>query len=482
MGRLLPELWASIERASVLETDTPELRRRNVTLVVVAILSCFMGILSAVNTYAISGLLRDIAIPLSFTAVVGLSLLLFLTTKRFSILLYPFLFMMLWTPVVFQWSAGGFSAPGALSIILWSLLAPLGALMFQGTGKAVGWFVAYVVLVVSTLFLDEILSLLATPVAHEDMLFAQGMNIIGLSITVFVTMRYFVSAFEREHARTEQLVVELTESNTALNSALGELRETQAELVQSAKMAGLGKLAAGIAHEINNPMGALSSAADSSARCVARLEELLAGDEASAGTGKAVRLQRFLGILKDNTRVLSSASERVTRTVGSFIGFSRLDGAEFDVVDLHEGLDNTLTLFRSEIPEKVEVIKQYGDIPRIACYPAELNQVFMALLRRAVHGMPGEGTITIRTRPAEGSVDVEIADNGAGLSDAEIGELFDPHFQQGGSRVQAGLELFAAHRIVEKHQGRIVVESEVGRGSSFTVVLPTDLERGSTQS
>ena len=138
MGIALADLWSRVERASVLEGDPPELRRRKATLLVIAILSCAMGILSAANSYAISGLVRDMVIPLSFTTVVGLSLVVFLATKRFNTLLYPFLCMMLWTPVVFQWSAGGFSAPGALTIILWALLAPLGALMFHFTGKAVG--------------------------------------------------------------------------------------------------------------------------------------------------------------------------------------------------------------------------------------------------------------------------------------------------------------------------------------------------------
>jgi signal transduction histidine kinase len=477
MGHFLANLWNTVEKASALETDSPEMRRRKVTLVVVALLSCTMGIITGTNSYITSGLRADALIPYLFTTVIGLALLMFFLTKRFSILLYPFLVMMLWLPVLFQWSAGGFSVPGATSIIFWSLLAPLGALMFQNTRKALGWFLAYVALLLISLYWDEFFAQFHVSVSHATLMIGHGLNIIGFSITIFITMMYFVNAFQREHTKVENLVTDLTRTNRVLETTLSELRETQAELVQSEKMAALGKLAAGIAHEINNPIGALKSAADLSTRCVSRMERRLEGQEAFAKTREDAHFQNLFQILKNNNRVLSSASDRVTNTVSSIINFTRLDEAEFGRVDIHEGIESTLILIQPEIQEETSIVKEYGDIPPIACYPGELNQVFMYLLTRAAQAIEGEGCITIRTFVERGNVHVQITDTGVGIPSEDIRGLFDPGFTKTDGRVKAGLGLLASYNIMQKHRGQIEVESEVGKGSTFTLVFPADLDR-----
>ncbi len=163
--------------------------------------------------------------------------------------------------------------------------------------------------------------------------------------------------------------------------------------------------------------------------------------------------------------------------MNSFINFARLDSAGFDKVDVHLGIDNTLTLIQHEIRARTSVVKEYGDIPRIACYPGELNQVFMNLLTNAAQAIEGEGRITIRTLIEKGNVHVQIEDTGVGIPQEQMTGLFDPGFTKKESRVKAGLGLFTSYSIVQKHHGEIKVESEVGKGSTFTVILPMDLEK-----
>jgi signal transduction histidine kinase len=465
-------LWDRLKRASTLETDSPGEKRRKVTLVVIAILSCVCGIISGTNSSITSGLNVYALIPFSFTIIVGAAMLIFFITKRFGLLLYPFLLMILCTPALFQWSIGGIASPASITIIFWSILAPFGSLMFQDARKASCWFVAYLGLVAVSLSFDTYFSRFAAPSPHGELIIGHGINIVWFSITIFFTMLYFVNAFQKEHFRAEQLVVELTETNSELETTLHELKETQTELVQSEKMAALGKLAAGIAHEINNPIGALKSAADSSTRCISKMEHYFGEREKVDETKNDAQLQKLFQIIKDNSQVFSSASGRVAQTVSSFINFARLDEAEFDRVDIHQGLDNTLTLIQHEMKTGTTVVKAYGDIPKIACYPGELNQVFMHLLTNAAEAITGKGTITIRTFQENRNIQIQISDTGIGIAQDRIQHLFDPDFTKEGSRVKAGLGLFTSYNIIQKHRGEIRVESEVGKGSTFTIILP----------
>ena len=476
MGHILAGIWNRFEGACILEGDSPELRRRKVTLVIIAVLSCLLAILSGANSYAVSGVGRDLAIPFSYAIVVGLAILIFFLAKRFAVLLYPFLVMILLTPAIFQWVVGGFSPAGTVSVIFYSLLAPFGALMFLTVRKALWWFAAYLVLVVASLCLDEYFTQFALPASHDELMVAQGISIIGFSAVIFITVLYFVNAFQKEHDKVEGLVVDLTDANGELASALGELRETQAELVQSEKAAALGKLAAGVAHEINNPVGALKSAADTCNRGVSRIEQLLETTEGPGGSATNPDLRNLLQVLKDNSQVVSSAADRITGTVSSFMSFSRLDGAEFARVDIHIGIDSALSLIQREIGDGVTVVKAYGDIPSIACYPGELNQVFLNLLTNAAQAIVGEGRITVRTFLEGGEVHVQVTDTGVGIPRERMEGLFDPGFARTGTRVKAGMGLYTSYSIVQKHRGEIRVQSEVGVGSTFTVILPTDLE------
>jgi signal transduction histidine kinase len=356
--------------------------------------------------------------------------------------------------------------------------------MFQNSRKATWWFIAYLLLFFTFLNLDEYFARfgelqiqfaeLAT--SHADLMVSHTVTIMFLSITIFFSMRYYVNAFEREHSRAEKLVLNLTNTNSQLEVTLKELQETQSELIQSEKMASLGKLAAGIAHEINNPIGALKSTASTSGQCVLKMEQFLDEQQEFADIKDESKFRNFMQILKDNSQVFSEVSQRISNTVISFLNFARLDMAGFDKIDIHQAIDNTLKLIQHEIKAGTDVIKKYGDIPPIPCYPGELNQVLMHLLTNAAQAIKEKGTITIKTNVERENVHIQIQDTGVGIPSEQIPGIFDPGFTKNGSRVKAGLGLFTSYNIIKKHKGHIEVRSEVGKGSNFTIILPLDLK------
>ncbi len=466
----LPHLWHRLERVLVLDADSPEQRRRRATLIVISSFSVITGIIVGTNTILTSGTAAHILIPYTFSIVVALAILIYFVTSRFSILLYVFLFMMLCTPFLLHWRLGGFASPS--TPLFWPLLAPIGALMFLDVKKALRWFSAYLALLVVALYLDDRFNYLAAPLPHQELIAAYGINIISFSITIFLSMTYFVNAFVKENARAEKLLTDLKQTNNTLETTLDELRKTQSELVQSEKTAALGKLVSGVVHELNTPVGAINSATDISVRSVDKIVGVLKASNTLDEIRNSRQLQTAVEALRNSSPVAMTASERVTQIVSSLKSFARLDEATFQRADLHEGLDATLTLVEHDFGERIDVVKDYGDVPPVTCNPAELNQVFLNLLTNAAEAIQEQGTITIRTSTEQGNALVRVIDNGVGLSPEQIQIIFDPSFRKTGSRVRAGMGLFVSYNIVQKHQGRIEVESTLGQGSTFTVTLP----------
>jgi len=207
MNHLLRDLWIRLERACTLETDTVDERRHKVTLAVLCGICVVASIVWGTLYYAILGPTLTVLITYGFTVVVGTALLVFFATKRFGLLLYPFLLMILWNPIAMQWSLGGFAASGVL--MTWSILAPFCALMFQTPRKAVWWFVAYLALLAVSLYFDARFAGWAVDLPHAVSMLFFGMNIVGPSLAIFVSMMYFVNAFRREHERSESLLLNI---------------------------------------------------------------------------------------------------------------------------------------------------------------------------------------------------------------------------------------------------------------------------------
>jgi len=296
-----------------------------------------------------------------------------------------------------------------------------------------------------------------------------------------------------ENARLyEGLEQKVEERTAALTRTLGELRETQAQLVQSEKMAALGALVAGVAHEINTPLGAVTSNVDLQARALGKIRAAL--DDAS----RHDEARRYVERVESMSAVTRDACGRIADIVRSLRNFSRLDEAERKPADLHEGLDATLTLVTHLLKHRITVHRDYGELPPVDCHANQLNQVFLNVLVNAAQAIEDRGEIRIRTRvasqplrdtatsraprdtvvsrtagnaPAAAAV-VEIADTGRGIAPEHLSKIFDPGFTTKGVGVGTGLGLAISYRIVENHRGTIEVESTPGKGATFRIILP----------
>ncbi len=214
MKHSFDRFWRFLEKNSTLDTDSPEERRSKVTLVVITGLCTIASVIWGTLYYAIFGPTITTFITYGFTLVFGIALPIYFKTKRFAFLLYVFFFMIFWNPIAMQWSLGGFAASGV--VMLWSILAPFSSLMFQNVKKATGWFLAYLILMMFSLYFDGYVSQWASPVSNRISMLFFGMNIIGPSIIIFCSMMYFVNAFQMEHERSENLLLNLTEEREKL--------------------------------------------------------------------------------------------------------------------------------------------------------------------------------------------------------------------------------------------------------------------------
>ena len=261
--------------------------------------------------------------------------------------------------------------------------------------------------------------------------------------------------------RVQQRTAELTEANGQLIETLRELRQTQARLVQSEKMAALGALVAGVAHEINTPLGAITSNVDVVLRGLGKLAPSVAAPRPDA-----------LRVLDELLRTTAQACQRISAIVKNLKNFARLDEAEWKPADLREGMDSTLALVEHLHRGRITIVREYGPVPLIACHPGQLNQVFMNLLVNAIQAIADRGTIRIRIGVEGSQVRVDVEDTGSGVAPAHLARIFDPGFTTKGVGVGTGLGLPICHQIVTAHAGTISVASEPEVGSTFTVRLP----------
>jgi len=270
-------------------------------------------------------------------------------------------------------------------------------------------------------------------------------------------------------------ITEIRDLVNNLEKTNRELQEMQAQLLQSAKMASLGLLVAGIAHEINTPIGAVNSMHDTSVRAIQKLKDLIA--ELNLDDAAKIRAAKVFEAIDNSNKIIKSGTERVGGIVRRLKSFARLDEADLKTVDIHEGLEDTLTLINHQIKNRIEVIKNYGQLQKIPCYPGKLNQVFLNLLNNAHQAIEGKGTISITTSSDESKVYIEITDTGSGIPKENLSQIFDPGFTTKGVGVGTGLGLSICYQIINDHKGEIRVESREGKATTFTIVLPNNLDK-----
>ena len=299
------------------------------------------------------------------------------------------------------------------------------------------------------------------------------------------------NAFAEAHQLAEEVAAgrDMVQRQKAeLEKAYHELQESQSQLLQREKMASIGQLAAGVAHEINNPMGFISSNLGTMGRYLERLAEFLAFqgqtvesccDKTSeavtelAARRKKLKIDYILNDVGSLLRESLDGAERVRKIVQGLKSFSRIDQAQVQAADLNECLDSTINIVWNELKYKAEVKKEYGELPPTVCNPQQLNQVFMNLLVNAAQAIEKHGTITVKSWADPEWIFVSVSDTGCGIPREKLSRVFEPFYTTKEVGKGTGLGLSIAYDIVvKKHQGTIEVESEEGKGTTFVVKIP----------
>lgn len=291
---------------------------------------------------------------------------------------------------------------------------------------------------------------------------------------------------QEANTQMEEYHEELEQQKEELQQTLNFLKETQTQLIQTEKLASVGQLTAGIAHEINNPVNYISAGIGSLEVNLSEIREILdLYNEISAGnvTEKIKQIEEvklrldyneLIDEIKDLIKSIKAGSERTTEIVKGLRTFSRLDENEIKPADLHEGIDLTLVMLHNKYKHHVEIVKDYGALPMVECFPGKLNQVFMNILSNAIDAIEEKGTIVIKTWQDEqnNKVFISIKDDGIGMSAKHVSDIFNPFFSTKEVGKGTGLGLSISHGIIEQHKGSIKVKSETGEGTEFIISLP----------
>ncbi|MEX2468202.1 MAG: ATP-binding protein [Pseudohongiellaceae bacterium] len=305
-------------------------------------------------------------------------------------------------------------------------------------------------------------------------------------------------ARERAETLLELRSKELFETSESLSNATQTLNTQQTQLVQQEKLASIGLLAAGIAHEINNPIGFIKSNLQTLEEYLSLVNMLFdrfksVADKADAdpeGMDYRAEMDGMIALARehdlafvirdslDSIRESLSGAERVQEIINNLKDFSRVDSENRRLCDLNEVIDSTLKLLANEVKYNCRIEKAYGKLPAIYGCNSQLNQIFLNIMINAIHAMGSGGTLTIRTEADAEQVHVHFIDTGPGIDEKDLPQIFDPFFTTKEIGMGTGLGLYVSHGIVKKHRGSIRAENEADGGAHFIVSLPVDMRRG----
>jgi signal transduction histidine kinase len=292
---------------------------------------------------------------------------------------------------------------------------------------------------------------------------------------------------EEKSIRLEKQKGKIERKNKQLETAMNKLKEAQNQLVQSEKMASIGQLTAGIAHEINNPINFVSSNISPLKRDLDDILKLLNMCTNAAEKGdlknEFKKIEKYKDqieyefILQEIKQLINGIEEGAKRTIEIVRGlrnFSRLDEGEKKLADINEGIESTLLMLRNQLKNRIEVVKNYGSIPQLLCYPGKLNQVFMNIINNAGQSIKGEGSITISTSYHNKHIQISIKDTGQGMARKVADHIFEPFYTTKDVGKGTGLGLSISYGIVQEHRGEIKVKSVTGKGTEFLITLPVE--------
>ena len=315
-------------------------------------------------------------------------------------------------------------------------------------------------------------------VSHSSALF-QFISYLGIAM---MAVFYFVAIVNYQSDKVHELNLnlerkvkdrtqELKQKNSELEDTLDKLKQMQKQAIVQEKMATLGQLVAGLTHEFNTPISAIRSMKNTKSKAVMKLQTAL-DHSASDTAGKDHEIRNVMEAILKADQLIDQGAERLDEIIKNLKNFVRLDEAEMKMADIHEGLDSVLALIRHDLLTNIEVVREYSEIPPFVCHPGKLNQVFLNLLMNARHAIEDKGRITITTSLRKNMVHVAIRDTGKGIKQDDLKSIFDPGFTTKSSVVRASLGLSICYQIIQEHHGKINVESQPGKGSVFTVIIP----------
>ncbi|MGW8316764.1 MAG: tetratricopeptide repeat-containing sensor histidine kinase [Bacteroidales bacterium] len=310
----------------------------------------------------------------------------------------------------------------------------------------------------------------------------QVRNYLILSIGLVVIL---VIVLLNRYSIKRKANIKLEKQKSELNDTLDHLTQAQTQLVQSEKMASLGQVTAGVAHELNNPLNFISSSVKPLRRNMEDLIAILekydsvigekALQDAFADAEEFKQAVDYSYLLKETKDLLEGVNEGASRSqhiVKGLRTFSRLDENEFKGVNIHEGIDSTLLLLSNKLKDRINVHKNYGAIPLVEGLPGKLNQVFMNILTNGIMAIKGEGEITITTEQVDDHVQISIKDSGEGMTGEVSEHIFEPFFTTRAVGQGTGLGLSITYSIIEEHHGTIQVNSAPGKGAEFIITIP----------
>ncbi|MEQ8466280.1 MAG: ATP-binding protein [Coleofasciculus sp. E1-EBD-02] len=372
-----------------------------------------------------------------------------------------------------------------LRIIVSSLLLSVGiaVLLATITSRAIAHPIETVTHVASAIVKESNLEI-RTPVTTNDEVGSLATSLNQLVQWVDDSTQDLELARQTLEQRVEERTQELTQ-------ALRELQHTQAQLIQQEKMSSLGQMVAGIAHEINNPINFIYGNLDYAKRSINDLlillelyrQEYPQPNGAIQEQSEAMDLDFLIADMPKMLSSLKSGAERIQEVVLSLRNFCRLDEAQLKRADIHEGLENTLLLVGHRIQPNINLVKKYSQLPRIDCYPAQLNQAFINIISNAIDALEevqGKAipTIVIRSETIDNRwIRVSVWNNGAAIPEEVKERIFDPFFTTKSVGKGTGMGLAICYQIVKKHQGKIEVTSEPEKGTEFAITLPIQTEQ-----
>jgi PAS domain S-box-containing protein len=288
----------------------------------------------------------------------------------------------------------------------------------------------------------------------------------------------------RDIEMNHKALLELQEAKIDLELATNLLKENQTQLVHNEKMVSLGQLAAGIAHEINNPVAFVMSNLGTLKEYSSILINLIQhyqkfsvnSSKYELGLIKNIEGNEDIDFILEDLENLTIESlegtERVQKIVLGLRSFARIDESKEKEANINECIDTTLRIVNNELKYKCDILKDYAKLPNVSCNPGQLNQVFMNLLINAAHAIEKSGTIEIKTRHIRNKVEIQISDDGVGIPEENLEKLFNPFFTTKEIGKGTGLGLSISYGIIQRHNGEITVNSTVGKGTTFTIILP----------